>query len=115
MKGDARLAFGVRGSAFGGERDRGKANGRNGEWAIVVPSCFEVEDDDDRARVGWRSLITFGYSNDVQIPHRKAVERRFFFDRESVAVVMLRFKLSCLVIEANPLCRPGFIMFGGIH
>ncbi|HEX6565673.1 MAG TPA: hypothetical protein VF020_15390 [Chthoniobacterales bacterium] len=59
MKGDARFAFGVRGSAFGGERDGGKANGRNGEWVMVVPNGFEVEDDDDWARVRWCSLITF--------------------------------------------------------
>ena len=67
MKGDARLTFGVWGSAFRVSRlawktDRAKANRRYGE---VVPTAFEDEEDDeyedDGVALGWRSLITFGY------------------------------------------------------
>ena len=83
MKGDARLAFRVSRLAFGVWRSAskgtgGKANGRHGEWAIVVATDFEDEDEEDGVARGWRSLITFGYSGDVQVPHRKGVERRFF-------------------------------------
>ena len=87
MKGDAHSAFRVWRSGFGVRRrwgkGRGKVNGRYGERAIVVAVGFEDgdddedEDEDDGAPVGWRSLITFGYSGDGQVPHRKGVERRF--------------------------------------
>ena len=54
------------------------------------------------SRVGWRSLITFGYSGDVQVPHRKGCRAVIFFDREEVAVVMLRFKLGCWLLKQIP-------------
>ena len=63
------------------------AKGRKGDTAIrrygeVVQTAFEDEDDDeyedDGPRVVWRSLITFGYSGDVQMVHCKSLERRFF-------------------------------------
>jgi hypothetical protein len=41
----SRLAFGVRGLAFGVERDGGKAIRRYGDWAIVVPTAFEDDDE----------------------------------------------------------------------
>jgi hypothetical protein len=68
VKGDARLTFGV-------ENGQGK-----GESAIrrSGADAFEDEDDDeyegDGSRVVWRSLITFGYSDEVQVPHRKSLE-----------------------------------------
>ena len=62
-----RLAFGVWRSA-----SVWKGTGQS-EWAIVVPTGFEG----DGAPVGLRSLITFGYSGDGQVPHRKGVEQRF--------------------------------------
>jgi len=67
------------------------------------------------ARVVWRSLITFGYSGEVQVPHRKSLEGVILFDRGPVMVVMLRFKLGCWLLKQIPLCRPGFSMLGGIH
>ena len=58
MKGDARLTFGVWGSAFRVSRlawktDRAKANRRYGE---VVPTAFEDEDDDGVRDDGSRGL-----------------------------------------------------------
>jgi len=58
--------------------------------------------EDDRSRVVWCSLITFGYSGDAQIPHRKGVERMILFDRELVVVVMLRFKVGCWLLKQTP-------------
>jgi hypothetical protein len=42
-----RLAFGVRGFAFGVETDGVKANGRFGDSGEVVATDFEDEDDDE--------------------------------------------------------------------
>ena len=69
------------------------ANGRNGDgvWALGW-RAFKFEDESEPgrgrpgapwawrgagarwARVVWRSLITFGYSGDAQVPHRKRLE-----------------------------------------